>query len=254
MRSLTLDTTSLNSNLVNLLQLLPNAISNSVWERVPNQSYPKPTAQSSYEARHAYITAKYVNKSFVEPLPPSTTANELLIRSITHGDLKGVLWALASKADPNTRAPILPALVVALLQDDKMANVLSKTDSASSNGSIQQISKFPFAELLLLNGGMPVDPKTLPVEANALSDAARRYLQDKLDRILHNSQSPPAQHSFPSKSSSGLGMSTGSSSSQSGGNTSIGGDLNRTMSKLQKRLSTSSKTFRKETSPPLDKE
>ena len=254
MRSLTLDTTSLNPNLVNLLRLLPNAISNSVWERVPNQSLSKPTAQSSYEARHAYITAKYVNKAFLEPLPSSTTANELLIRSITHGDLKGVLWALASKADPNTRAPILPALIVALLQDDKMANALSKTDSSSSNGSIQQISKFPFAELLLLNGAMAVDPKTLPVEANALSDAARRYLQDKLDRILQNSQSPPAQHSFPSKNSSGLGMSTGSTSSQSGGNATIGGDLNRTMSKLQKRLSSSGKPFRKEVSPPLDKE
>jgi Arf-GAP with SH3 domain, ANK repeat and PH domain-containing protein len=253
MRSVTLDTTSFNSNLVNLLRLLPNSVSNSVWERVPNQSFPKPTAQSSYEARHAYITAKYVNKAFVEPLPSSTTANELLIRSITHGDLKGVLWAIASKADPNTRAPILPALIVALLQDDKMAYVLSKTDSSSSSGSVQQVSKFPFAELLLLNGAMPVDPKTLPVEANALSDGARRYLQDKLDRILQNSQSPPAQYSLPSRSSSGVGMSTGSTSSQSGGNT-IGGDLNRTVSKLQKRLSQSGKTFRREVSPPLDKE
>ena len=254
MRSLTLDTTSFNSNLVNLLRLLPNAVSNSVWERVPNQSLPKPTAQSSYEARHAYITAKYVNKTFVEPIPSSTTANELLIRSITQGDLKGVLWALACKADPNTRAPILPALIVALLQDDKMANVLSKTDSASSNGSIQQVSKFPFAELLLLNGAMPVDPKTLPVEASALSDAAKHYLQDKLDRLLHNSQSPPAQYSLPSKGSSTMGISAGSTSTQSGGNTSIGGDLNRTVSKLQKRLSSSGKPFRKEMSPALDKE
>src|SRR5437762_8022571 len=103
MRSLTLDTMSFNSNLVNLLRLLPNAVSNSVWERVPSQNLPKPTAQSSYEARHAYIIAKYVNRSFVESLPASATPNELLIRSITHGDIKGVLWALACKADPNTR-------------------------------------------------------------------------------------------------------------------------------------------------------
>ena len=250
MRSLTLDTTTFTSNLVNMLRLLPNAVSNSVWECVPNASYPKPTAQSSYEARHAYITAKYVNKLFLEPLPSSTTANELLVRSIKSGNLKKVLWALASKADPNTRTPILPALIVALLQDDKMANTLSKMDSGSSSGSIQQASKFPFAELLLLNGAMPVDPRTLPVEGSALSDAAKGYLQHKLDRILQNSQSPPPQHSIPSK---GIGM-PGSSSSPSSGNTSIGGDLNRTVSRLQKRLSSGGKNFRTSSSPPLDKD
>lgn len=103
---------------------------------------------------------------------------------------------------------------------------------------------------------MPVDPRTLPVEANGLSDSAKRYLQDKLDRILQNSQSPPTQHSVPSK---GLGISSGSPSSSSSqantGNTSIGGDLNRTVSKLQKRLSSSSKTHGgRLSSPPLDKE
>src|SRR5438045_6043555 len=97
---------------------------------------------------------------------------------------------------------------------------------------------------------MPVDPKTLPIEGSGLSDAAKRYLQDKLDRILQNSQSPPPQHSLPSK---GMGTS-GSSSSQSAGNTYIGGDLNRTVSKLQKRLSSGGKNFRTPSSPPLDKD
>jgi Arf-GAP with SH3 domain, ANK repeat and PH domain-containing protein len=226
-----------------MLRLLPNAVSNSIWERVPNPSHPKPTAQSSYEARHSYITAKYVNRLFLEPLPSSTTANELLVRSIKTGNLKCVLQALSSKADPNTRTPILPVLMVALQQDDKTAYTLSKTDSGSSNGSSQQVPKFPFAELLLLNGAIPVDPRNLPIEASALSDAARRYLQGKLDRNLQNSQSPPAQLSVPTRGS-GMGISSGSTSSQSGGNTSIGGDLNRTVSKLQKRLSSSGKHSR----------
>ena len=251
MRSLTLDTTSFTPNLLNLLRLLPNAISNSIWEHVPNPSHPKPTSQSSHDVRQAYITAKYVNKMFVDPLPYSVTANELLIRSITAGDLKGVLWALARKADPNMRSSTLPAIVLALLQDDKLANILGKTDSGSSNGSIQQnqTPKFPFAELLVLNGATPVDPKTLPPEANALSDAAKRYLQEKLDRVSQNVQSPPTHHSVPSKSNS-----LSSVSSQSGGVTSIGGDLNRTVSKLQKRLSSGGKSLRTQLASSLDKD
>lgn len=251
MRSLTLDTTSFTSSLIDLLQLLPNVVSNSVWECCPKPSYPKPTPQSSYETRHAYITAKYVNKLFVEPLPASTTSNELLIRSVTNGDIRGALWALAKKADPNTRTPVLPALVVALLQDDKTTGILKKTDSGSSNGSDQKLPTFPFAELLFLNGAMPVDPKTLPVDANSLSDVAKRYLQDKMEKILQNAQSPSAQHSVPSKGNSASGTG-GSTSSHSAGPTSIGTDLNRTVSKLQKRLSSGGKNLRTQTSASLD--
>ena len=223
MRSLTLDTTSFTPNLVNLLRLLPNAVSNSVWEGVPSPSHPKPTAQSSYETRHAYIAAKYVNAKFVEPLPVGTSANQYLIGAITHGDLKGVLLALAHKADPNTRAPILPALVVALLQDDKIASGLTKLDSGSSNGSIQQSSSFPFAELLVLNGATPVDAKTLPVEANSLSDAAKRYLQEKLDRTLQNVQSPPQQYAAPVSKGQSSGSTT--SASNSSAQTTSGGGM-----------------------------
>ena len=250
MRSLTLDTTSFTPNLVNLLRLLPNAVSNSVWEGVPSPSHPKPTAQSSYETRHAYIAAKYVNAKFVEPLPVGTSANQYLIGAITHGDLKGVLLALAHKADPNTRAPILPALVVALLQDDKIASGLTKLDSGSSNGSIQQSSSFPFAELLVLNGATPVDAKTLPVEASSLSEAAKRYLQEKLDRTLQSVQSPPQQYAVPlskgQTSGSTTSPSNSSAQSTSGGGTSTSsiGDLNRSMSKLQKRLSSGAKNLR----------
>jgi Arf-GAP/SH3 domain/ANK repeat/PH domain-containing protein len=244
MRSLTLDTTSFTPTLISLLRLLPNIVSNSIWERIPNPSYVKPGAQSSYEARLAYITAKYVNKVFVEQVPSTTSPNELLVKSITSGDIKGLLWSIARKADPNTRTPVLPVLVLAILQDEKTTgNNLSKTDSSSSSESLPQVPRFPLAELLLLNGAIPVDPRTLPPEANALSDAARRYMQDKLERIVQSAQSPPTQQSTPSKTS-GLGISSGSSSSQSA---SIGGDLNRTVSKLQKRLSQGGKNHRTQT-------
>ena len=246
MRSLTLDTTSFTPTLMTLLRLLPNIVSNSIWERNLNPSYSKPGPQSSHEARLSYITAKYVNKVFVEPLPTTTSANELLVKSITAGDIKGMLWAIARKADPNTRTPVLPVLILAILQDEKAGTNLSKTDSSSSSESIQQPPRFPLAELLLLNGAMPVDPRTLPPEVNHLSDAARRYLQDKLERIVQSNQSPPPHHSTPSKNS-GLGISSGSLSSQSA---SIGGDLNRTVSKLQKRLSQGGKAYRTQTSSP----
>jgi Arf-GAP/SH3 domain/ANK repeat/PH domain-containing protein len=247
MRSLTLDTTSFTATLLNLLRLLPNSTSNSVWEHIPNPSYPKPTSQSPHEARLAYITAKYVDRLFVEPLSPSTNANELLIRSITDGDLRGVLWALASKADPNTRNPVLPALIVALFQDDRS---LGKTDSGSSSGSTRQIPKFPFAELVALNGATLLDPNNLPAEANGLSDAARLYLRGKSDRVF---QSPQSQRVVPSKSNSGLGISSVSGSLQSTGT--ISGDFNKTVGKLQKRLSSGGKGFRTQISPPiLDKE
>jgi len=243
MRSLTLDTASFNPSLVSLLQLLPNAASNSVWEKNPNSSFPKPSPQSPYETRQAYITAKYVEKVFVEPIAPSTSPNELLIRSITQGDLKGVLWALARKADPNTRTPVLAALVVALQQDEKFG--LGKVDSGSSSGS-GPATEYPIAELLLLNGANPVDPRTLPPDVS-LSDAAKRYLQAKVDRALQNTQSPPMQHAVPPKNA-GLGISNVTSQGSSIG------DLNRTVSKLQKRLSTGGKNFRAQISPPLDKD
>src|SRR2546421_527319 len=151
MRALTLDTTSFTPNLVNLLRLLPNNISNSVWEAVPN-SHAKPVPQAPYEDRLKYITAKY------------------------------------------------------------------------------------------FDGATPIDAKTLPAEANSLSDAAKRYLQAKSDRVQQNLQSPPPQHTTPLKSTTGLGIS--SNPPASSGVTSLGGDLNRTVSKLQKRLSAGGKTFR----------
>lgn len=238
MRSLTLDTTSFTANLINLLHLLPNAISNSIWEGNPNASFPKPSPQSSYEVRHTYITAKYVDRNLVEPLPPSTTPNQFLIKSIRNGDLKGVLWALASKADPNCYDQTTPALVLALLQDDKMAQTLARSDSGSSSNSIHQTTKFPFGELLVLNGANPIEPRTLPAEANGLSDAAKHYLQIKSDRMLRNVHSPPTQYVVPSKPT------TSSSNSLSQGTNTIGADLNRTVSKLQKRLSSGGKNFR----------
>jgi|SRR5579862_6197788 len=239
MRSLTLDTTSFTPNLVNLLRLLPNNISNSVWEAVPN-SHAKPFPQSSYEDRLKYITAKYVDRAFVEPLPLSVTANELLLTSISKGDLRGVLWALSSKANPNVSNATLPAVLLALLQEDKPT--LGRTDSGSSTPTFHEPPQFPITELLILNGATPIDPKTLPAEANSLSDAAKRYLQAKSDRVQQNLQSPPPQYTTPLKSTAGLGIS--SNPPASSGITSLGGDLNRTVSKLQKRLSTGGKTFR----------
>jgi Arf-GAP with SH3 domain, ANK repeat and PH domain-containing protein len=241
MRSLTLDTTSFTANLINLLRLLPNTISNSIWEGNPNASFPKPSPQSSYEVRHAYITAKYVDRVLVDTLPSATTPNQLLIKSIRNGDLKGVLWALARKADPNCHDQTLPALILALLQDDKMAQTLARSDSGSSSNSIHQTTKFPFAELLVLNGADPIEPRTLPSEANGLSDSAKHYLQIKSDRMLRNVHSPPTQYTVPSKPNP---TSTNSVSSHSGGTNTIGADLNRTVSKLQKRLSSGGKNFR----------
>jgi Arf-GAP with SH3 domain, ANK repeat and PH domain-containing protein len=237
MRSLTLDTTSFTATLLGLLRQLPNVVSNSIWEHTPNPAQPKPTPQALYETRLAYITAKYGDKAFVQPLPPGVSPNEFLVRSITNGGLKGVLWALARKADPNTRTPVLPALILALQQDDRAP----KTEEA----------EFPFAELLILNGANPVDPRTLPVEASTLSDAAKRYLQVKSDRAVQNAQSPSVHYSTPGKTAQGLGISNSSSSSSP--STSLG-ELNRTVSKLQKRLSSGGKGFRAQLSPPLDKD
>jgi Arf-GAP/SH3 domain/ANK repeat/PH domain-containing protein len=242
MRSLTLDTTSFTPNLVNLLRLLPNNISNSVWEAVSNP-HAKPVPQSPYEDRLKYITAKYVDRAFVEPLPLSTTANELLLKSITKGDLRGVLWALASKANPNGGTATLPAILLALLQEDKPTNPQGKPDSGSSTPTSQEPPNYPIAELLVLNGATPIEPKSLPAEASNLSEPAKQYLQAKADRVQQNLQSPPPQYTTPSKSTTGLGISSNPPPSSSSGVTSLG-DLNRTVSKLQKRLSAGGKTFR----------
>jgi hypothetical protein len=179
----------------------------------------------------------------VEPPPPSTTANELLLKSITKGDLKGVLWALASKANPNVCTAALPAVLLALLQEDNPTNALTKTDSGSSTPTSQDTPKYPITELLVLNGATPIEPKALPAEAHGLSEAAKHYLQVKADRVQQNFQSPPPQYTVPPKSTTGLGISSNSAPSSSSV-ASLGGDLNRTVSKLQKRLSAGGKTFR----------
>jgi Arf-GAP with SH3 domain, ANK repeat and PH domain-containing protein len=171
MRSLTLDNTSFTPSLLTILSSLPNSISNSIWEATPNSDYIKPAHQSSYEERRTYITAKYANKQFVEELP--TSPIQFLIEAIENRDLKGMLWALANNADPNATGNI-PALLMALLKDDKMAN-------GSSNDFCQP--SFPLAELLVLNGATPIDPRSLPVEADCLSESAKTFLQEKVDRI-----------------------------------------------------------------------
>ncbi|KAI5819477.1 hypothetical protein BZA77DRAFT_350536 [Pyronema omphalodes] len=108
-RSLTLDVTSFTPDLVDLLTSIGNAKSNSVWESRLDPST-RPNAQSSRESRLKFITAKYVNRSFVAPLSPTlsvhATADELLLDAARKNNLQSAVYALALQANPNCVDPV----------------------------------------------------------------------------------------------------------------------------------------------------
>lgn len=187
-RSLTLDTMSFSTDIVELLLQIGNRISNMVWEAIldPNQ---KPHAQATREQRLRFITAKYVDRAYINPIASNTqshysTSDDTLLASVKKNDIQGVLYALALRANPNAtdRSRNTHSVFLALAAADPAAPAGSSHPSPvpSPNaktpcGNQKTIIAFPVAELLVQNGA--VIPSTLP--AFPLSSNAQLYVDQK---------------------------------------------------------------------------
>uniref|UniRef100_A0A3B4ABW0 Arf-GAP with GTPase, ANK repeat and PH domain-containing protein 3 n=1 Tax=Periophthalmus magnuspinnatus TaxID=409849 RepID=A0A3B4ABW0_9GOBI len=110
-RSLDLDDWPL--ELIKVLSSIGNELCNAVWEG-NTQGRPKPTPDATREERERWIRAKYEQRLFLPPLPPSELSlGQALLRAVADDDLPSVVLILAhgsrvqvnqtySETDPRT--------------------------------------------------------------------------------------------------------------------------------------------------------
>ena len=194
-RSLTLDTSVFSQDIVEILLLIGNRVSNMVWEAKLDR-FLKPSPHSTRDQRLHFITAKYSERTYVQTPLPSQTADDHLLTSIKKNDIQNVLHALAQRANPNAhdRSRSTHAVYLALAATDPAApgGSLSRSESPStpnvrhsasprpSTTSSPSRKPFAVAELLLQNGAeIPTEQAPFP-----LSDSARMYLDFKTDQRL----------------------------------------------------------------------
>ncbi|KAI8720754.1 hypothetical protein NCS52_00521300 [Fusarium sp. LHS14.1] len=183
-RSLTLDVKSFTVDIVELLLLIGNRVSNMIWEAKLDQTQ-KPTGQASREQRLRFITAKYVDRAFVEPISPTlsryATADETLLAAIKRNEIQQVLYALALKANPNTVDKMrgTHAVWLALAAADPAAPSPTPVSAADDGKSVP----FPVAELLVQNGAEI--PSAMP--AFPLGRFAQLYVEQKRGRGITGS-------------------------------------------------------------------
>lgn len=197
-RSLTLDIKSFTVDIVELLLLIGNRVSNMIWEAKLDQSL-KPGAHATREQRLKFITAKYVNRSYVEPISStlSRTADDSLLAAIKRNEIQQVLYALALRANPNVVDKMrgTHAVWLALAAADPASpSPVPSHGAADADG---KVVPFPVAELLTQNGAEI--PANLP--AFPLGRHAQIYVDQKRGRPAGGSgDSVP---SLPSSMTSG---------------------------------------------------
>ena len=181
-RSLTLDTTSFTTDIVELLLLVGNRISNMIWEASLAPSS-KLTPQSSRDQRLQFITAKYANRAYINPIssPHShySSPDETLLASIKKNDVQGVIYGLALRANPNTadRSRNTHCVFLALAAADPASpgGGPSLTTRSPKEATASAAIPFPVAELLVQNGAeIPSPMPALP-----LRQAAKLYIEQK---------------------------------------------------------------------------
>ncbi|PGH18770.1 hypothetical protein AJ79_00183 [Helicocarpus griseus UAMH5409] len=188
-RSLTLDIHSFSNDIVEILLQIGNRVSNMIWESRLDPSL-KPNAQSSREQRLKFITAKYNERAYVQPLSSTlsryATPDETLIASIKTNDIQGVLYGIALRANLNVtdRSRSTHAVFLALAAADPASPGSSGNSatlsprSATISASAEKPIPFPVAELLVQNGAeIPNEMPTIP-----LSPAAQLYVSQRTSK------------------------------------------------------------------------
>ena len=208
-RSLTLDTSVFTPDLVEILLLIGNRVSNMVWEAKLDR-FLKPGAHSTREQRLHFITAKYSEHMYVQPSTSSQSPDDHLLTSIKRNDIQQVLHALALRANPNAhdRSRSTHAVFLALAAADpampsgsgfshqhssSLSTLRGAPSSSSPNSRPGTPSRKPFAvaELLLQNGAdIPMEQAPIP-----LSQAAKQYIEFKHDQRLGRAHNGAAKDS-----------------------------------------------------------
>lgn len=175
-RSLTLDIYSFTNDIVELLLLIGNRVSNMIWEARLDQSQ-KPDSNCTRDQRLRFITSKYVERAYVLPPAPSHTAEDTLLTSIKRNEIQGVLQAIAQRANVNAhdRSRNTHAIFLALAAADPAYPSGPVGTYAPGTASSKA---FPVAELLVQNGAeIPSDPPPIP-----LGSAGQLYIEQRTTR------------------------------------------------------------------------
>lgn len=177
-RSLTLDIKSFTVDIVELLLLIGNRVSNMVWEAKLGNTI-KPSPQATREQRLRYITAKYVAHAFVEPISPTlsryATPDETLLAAIKKNEIQQVLYALALRANPNVVDKMRGTHAVWLALAAADPATPSQTTGQTPSDADGKAVPFPVAELLTQNGAeIPLTPPAFP-----LGRYAQLYVEQK---------------------------------------------------------------------------
>ena len=197
-RSLTLDVHSFTNDIVELFMLIGNRISNMIWEALLDRSL-KPTPTATRDQRLKFITAKYVERAFVQPVSQYVSADDTLLTSIKKHEIQGVLQGIAQRAHVNAhdRSRNTHAVFLALAAADPARPAPSHSEKPPA-GSIKA---FPMAELLVQNGAdIPVELPAIP-----LSAAARLYIDQRTTRASDTLGPLPNVHRTPVPGSSSDG-------------------------------------------------
>jgi Arf-GAP/SH3 domain/ANK repeat/PH domain-containing protein len=181
-RSLTLDTTSFTPDIIELLLLVGNRVSNMVFEARLDPAT-KLTPQATREQRLRFITAKYVDRAYVEPISATlsrfSTADDTLLAAIKRNEIQQILYALALRANPNVtdKSRGTHAVYLALAAADPAPPSPIPPQAQAPTPTVDR-SPFPVAELLIQNGAEI--PDSLPQVP--LSLAAQAYVELKRGR------------------------------------------------------------------------
>lgn len=185
-RSLTLDTTSFTPDIIELLLLVGNRVSNMVYEGRLDPAM-KLTPQANREQRLRFINLKYVDHAFVEPISATlsrfATPDETLLASIKRNEIQQILYALALHANPNVadKSRGTHAVYLALAAADPAPPSPIPTPTLAPSAAaptVDRVVPFPVAELLIQNGAEI--PDALPQVP--LSLAAQAYVEMKRGR------------------------------------------------------------------------
>ncbi|KAI1369239.1 ArfGap-domain-containing protein [Xylaria arbuscula] len=181
-RSLTLDITSFTLDIIELLLLVGNRVSNMVWEAKLDPSL-KPSPQATREQRLRFITAKYVDRLYVEPISSTlsryATADETLLAAIKRNEVQQVIQALALRANPNVLDKVRNThpVFLALAAADPAPPSPGVTPTPRGEPESRTVP-FAVAEMLIQNGAeIPAQMPGFPLSRNA-----QLYVNEKRGR------------------------------------------------------------------------
>ena len=178
-RSLTLDIKSFTIDIVEILLLIGNRVSNMIWEARLDASL-KLAPNATREQRLRYITTKYVERAFVDPISSTlsryATSDETLLAAVKKNEIQQVLYALALGAKPNVVDKMRGTHAVWLAMAAADPAIPSHTpDKSSSSDADNKPVPFPVAELLIQNGAeIPFSMPAFP-----LGRYAQQYVDQK---------------------------------------------------------------------------